>query len=286
MIAIGHNPEGRTVSDIQSLTQTVRDLSQRVDLWNQLMLWGLGFTVIAALFVLVATRMVVFRSGQLSSAQELLSAAKDRQLQDDLKAKDIEIGNLKIRSDTAESGIATAQVVAAKANLLAEQEKLARVKIEEGIAWRRMGKETRTAFGLKFLPFSRQRSGIAYNPNDVEASGFATDLALALHDVAKWNISEPQPVMKMREGPVPVGTNPPLERGITVVTTADEESRHRAGLLAKELTALGFDSVVSGDIDRRSTIPTIYIWVEPRPEGPQGEAKLRAQKEHKQINPN
>lgn len=186
----------------------------------------------------------------------------------------------RVAGATAEA--AKAILAAADANKATEDERMARVKIKEGIAWRRMGQETRASFGAKFFPFAGQRSGIGYNANDVEASGFATDLALALHDVAKWSISEPQPVMKMREGPVPVGTNPPLERGVFIVTTADVESRRRAGLLAKELNGLGFDSVVSGNIDRRSTIPTVYIWVEPRPEGPQGEAKVRAQKENKQ----
>ena len=255
------------MSEIESLTKSVRDFGQSVDLWNQLMLIGLALTVLAALFVLIATRMVVFRSGQMATAQGLLGDAKDRQLASDLRDKDLKI--------------AESNRIAADANKATEDERTARVELEEGIAWRRMGKEARSSFGAKFLPFSGQRSGIAYNLNDVEASGFASDLALALHDIAKWNISEPQPVMKIREGPVPVGTNPPLERGVYIVTTADEESRRRSALLAKELNALGFDSIVSDNIDRRSTVPTIYVWVEPRPEGPQGEAKTRAKGEGK-----
>ena len=159
MIAIGHKPEGGTVSDIQSLTQTVRDFSHSIDFWNQLMLWGLAFTVIAALSVLVATRMVVFRSGQLSATQELLGAAKDRQLQAELGAKDVEIGKLKLRSDTAESAIATAQADAAKANLLAEQEKLARVKLEKQIQPRAIDQSAREQISEELKKFAPTLKG-------------------------------------------------------------------------------------------------------------------------------
>jgi len=84
------------MSEIQSLTARIRDLSQSVDWWNSAMISGLALAALAAIFVLVATRIVVRRSGQLSEAQQLLSAARDRQLQADLKGKDIEIGNLKL----------------------------------------------------------------------------------------------------------------------------------------------------------------------------------------------
>jgi hypothetical protein len=56
----GQRSDGGIVSDIQLLTETVSDLNHSVDFWNQLMLWGLGLTVIAGAFVLVATRMVIF----------------------------------------------------------------------------------------------------------------------------------------------------------------------------------------------------------------------------------
>ena len=88
IIHSGYKTEGENVSEIQSLA--IRDLSQSVDLWNQLMLWGLALAAITAIFVVLATRIVVNRTGQLSETQELLSAAKDRQLQSDLKGKDIE----------------------------------------------------------------------------------------------------------------------------------------------------------------------------------------------------
>jgi hypothetical protein len=94
-----HNSEGGSVSDIQTLTQSVREFSHSVDLWNQWMLGGLALTVLAAIFVLVATRMVVFRSGQMSTAQDLLSEAKDRQLALDLREKDKKIAEANERAE-------------------------------------------------------------------------------------------------------------------------------------------------------------------------------------------
>jgi hypothetical protein len=67
------------MSEIQALTSSVKDLSGKVDFWNLLMIWGLIVTAGAAVFMVVATRIVVTRTGQLSEAQKLLSDAKDRE---------------------------------------------------------------------------------------------------------------------------------------------------------------------------------------------------------------
>jgi outer membrane murein-binding lipoprotein Lpp len=79
------------MSEIEALTLRAQVLSQSVDFWNLLMLWGLALAAVAAVFVVVATRVVVTRTGQLTDVQNLLSAAKDRQLKVDLEQKDAEI---------------------------------------------------------------------------------------------------------------------------------------------------------------------------------------------------
>jgi hypothetical protein len=93
MMPNGQSSEGEKVSEIQALTARVNVLSQSVDLWNLLMLWGLGVALIATAFVFIATRLIITRSGELSATQELLSAAKDRQLSSDLRDKDVKIGD-------------------------------------------------------------------------------------------------------------------------------------------------------------------------------------------------
>jgi hypothetical protein len=55
------------------------------------MIWGLAIAAIAAIFVLISTRVVVAKSKELSQAQDHLGDAKDKQLKIDLRAKDAQI---------------------------------------------------------------------------------------------------------------------------------------------------------------------------------------------------
>jgi hypothetical protein len=174
---------------------------------------------------------------------------------------------------------------AARLGKAAEDERLARVKIEEAIAWRRLAPERRAELAVYLKGFSGQRVWLIYNLNDVEAFGFAMDLATALQ-LAKWDATEPEPIWKMTEGPVPVGTHPLLERGVVISSTEDKTSRDASNALVRELLSFGFDANKSSRpaINQSTPSPTVFLSVEPRPEGPQGEAKLRAQRQHNQVN--
>src|SRR5216683_5223045 len=130
----GQESEGENVPEIESLTLRVGELSRSVDLWNLLMLWGLAGAMTAAAFVLLTTRIIVTRTGELTKAQDLLSSAKDRQLQSDLRLKDVEIGTLKVRSDTAEAEISKAQADAAKATQQAAAAKTAQQQVQIELA--------------------------------------------------------------------------------------------------------------------------------------------------------
>jgi hypothetical protein len=66
--------------EVESLTQLRDALNRVVDCWNSWMLWGLAFAAIAALWVGIATRMVIFRSKQLAEAQSRLDSAKEAEL--------------------------------------------------------------------------------------------------------------------------------------------------------------------------------------------------------------
>ncbi len=146
------------MTDIQSLTQTVHDFSQSVDLWNQLMLWGLGFTVVATLFVLVATRMVVFRAGQLSTAQEALGEAKDRQLESDLKGKDIKI---------AEALKAGGEANERAANLEAQN-----LKLEAVVQPRDLSQEQLKDMADRFKSFAGRELSVRSYALDLESKRF------------------------------------------------------------------------------------------------------------------
>jgi len=70
----------------------------------------------------------------------------------------------------------------------------------------------------------------------------------------------------------------PVETGVTIASTGDEASRNASGMLVRDLVALGFDAAKSPTIESRP-VPMVIVTIEVRPEGPQGEAKLRAQKQ-------
>jgi hypothetical protein len=128
------------------------------------MLWGLVIAAIAAIWIVLSTRLAVIRAKELGTTQGLLSDAKDRQLQTDLKAKDIEIGNLRVKADATEAGISEANQKAAEANLLAEQEHLARVKIEERIGGWKLSKDAQNNLSKALKPFAGTHFSLAANP--------------------------------------------------------------------------------------------------------------------------
>lgn len=168
------------ISEIDSLTTRRNALSEAVDFWNRWMLWGLVIAAVAAAWIVLTTRLTVLRSQQLSAAQGELDLAKDRQLQTDLKEKDVEIGNLKMKSETAEAGITSAQAEAARANLLAEQERLARVKLEKQLAPRMLSEKDRQDIAdhlRMFTPnFVGRKVTISSQTGDAEGMVFALEI--------------------------------------------------------------------------------------------------------------
>src|ERR1035438_9449745 len=165
----------------------------------------------------------------------------------------------------------------------AEAERLARVELEQSIAWRRLNQETRDKLASKLRHFSVARSWLLYNMNDVEAFNFGADLVLALKS-ATWNPTEPESLIKINEGPVPPGTNPALARGVVVSSTGEKANEEAADALVAAISSLGFDCTKSPRpvIREQHLSPTVFVMIEPRPEGPQGNAKLRAEAKKRQ----
>ncbi len=250
------------MSDIQSFTQSVRDLSRSVDLWNHLMLVGLALTVVAGVFVLVATRMVVFRGSQLATAQESLGAAKDRQLASDLKDKDLKI---------------------AAANKATEDERMARVELEDNVSWRILSERHKKDIEADLSRFSGQLAECNFLSSDTEAFSFSSEIAAALR-TAHWEVIPPNPyVIALKETTLPTSTSP-IEKigfGVEVLSTSDAQGISAAQAVVKELGKLGFDANFAPS-EQRPQASRVWIMVQHRPLGAQGEAKLRGQKATKQ----
>jgi len=116
--------EGVQVYDIQALTIRAQELSQSVDRWNTAMVWALVFTALAAIAVVVTTRIVLTKAKQLAQTQDALIRAKDQKLALDLRDKDLKISE--------------ASLEAASATEKAEKERLARLELEKQVAPRRL----------------------------------------------------------------------------------------------------------------------------------------------------
>ncbi len=184
-IASATRSEVENVPEIQALTLRVEALTQSVDFWNQLMVWGLAAAAIAAVFIVVSTRIVVSRTGQLSTAQDLLREAKDRQLQVDLSQKGIEIGNLTVAAGAAETEIATAKTEMAKQETRAATAEKALLELQQRLAHRRIDKAEQDKIAALLLPFP---SVVRFTKlNESEAGPFADDL-LAIFQAAHWSV--------------------------------------------------------------------------------------------------
>jgi len=201
----------------------------------------------------------------------------------------------------SESQIETARGEAAKANEGAgeanerasknekEAAQLRRdaVELEDSISWRKLTPTSRTKlqseldFAHLILGLSVPRTWLLYNNNDTEAFTFAMDLGAVLQS-AKWNPTDPEPIEKMFEGPVPFGTNK-LPRGVVVSTVGGKVEDAAASVLVKAISDLGFYCTKSPlpAIHEQHPNPTVFVFIDARPEGPQGEAKLRREAERK-----
>jgi hypothetical protein len=261
------NSEGENVPEIQTLTSRVRDLSHSVDLWNESMLWGLALAAVATVFVVLATRIVVTRTGQLSEAQSLLSDAKDRQLQSDLKVKDVEIKNLGTdavaRAKEADVRIAGAQQAAAEANLRAEQERLERIKLEEALSPRLFRAQEEAIEKLR--AFSGTAVTLEYFA-DPECKRTAEQIAWVLNP-AGWLITSranPDPSPLFREGVI-VGR---IAEGGGVVPVSDPKffGPSAGAALIDELNKTGIDATTSLGFGPGGPSVFVHVAVKPSPE--------------------
>lgn len=172
--------------------------------------------------------------------------------------------------------ISEANARAAEANETAEKERLARIRLEEDLAWRRLSKEQQDILISKLSVFSDQSVSVWYGAGDKEAETFAWEFATVLY-VAKWQVFSPASSVTMAESGNPFGSVSRLETGVTVSSSRNKSSQQAAQAVARELLALGFNATKSSKLEK-SDSPMVWVNIEVRPKGPQGQAKLRKQK--------
>lgn len=162
----------------------------------------------------------------------------------------------------------------------AQDEMLARVKIEASVAWRHLTDQQKADIGSALRRrFSNQGVSFWYNAGDTEGSWFAADIAEAVRAAHTLRVYSPGSIMTMREnGRVgdPIGRD---HTGVTVQSTRDQRSSQLADAIVQELTLRGFNAARQTDPPYDpNPVPQVWVNVDPRPIGPQGEFKLAAQR--------
>jgi hypothetical protein len=168
----------------------------------------------------------------------------------------------------------------------AEDERLARVKIEARVAWRRLTEQQKEDIGNRMKRFSNQGVSFWSNAGDVEASWFAADIAEAIAKAETLRVYAPaQFISAMEGGHANLGK--PIrhaDTGVVVGYTPDAPSQLLSDAIVKELTTRGFDAMTRKNESKEPIAPQVAVQVEARPEGPQGEFKIQAAHEAKAKN--
>jgi hypothetical protein len=199
--------------------------------------------------------------------------------------KEVEIA--KEKSGGAYERAATAEREAARLGKDAEDERLARVKIEAAVAWRSLDDKQKHDIGSALASFSpKAGASIWYDSSSTEAQMFADDIAEALRSggITTTNVGG---MMSMAEGGKWNGPIVKSPTGVILQSTNVPAAIEFAGAVLRELSNRGFDVIRTKDPPfEKGTSPVIWINVEGRPKGPQGEYKLQAEREAKAKNAN
>jgi hypothetical protein len=184
-----------------------------------------------------------------------------------------------------EAQIASAQRDAAESKKEAETEHLARVQIEAAVAWRHLDEQAKNDIGAALASFGpRAGASMWYNASSTEAEMFADDIAGALRS-GHITTTAPGGIMAAREGGKCNGEITSVDTGVVIQSTKAPAAIEFAKALIKELNSRGFDAKRQTNPpfeDKPS--PVIWVNVESRPRGPQGEFKLQAEREAKAKN--
>jgi outer membrane murein-binding lipoprotein Lpp len=223
-------------------------------------------------------------AGELAVGIEVASInLKLRGKESELRSKNAE---LRSKSDQLLALVtqkaAEAQQKAGEANEKAESEHLARVRIEAAVAWRSLDDKQKQEIGAALASFSpKAGASIWYDSSSTEAQMFADDIAEALRygHITTTNVGG---MMSMAEGGKWNGPIVKGQTGVMVQSTNIPAAIEFASAVIKELSSRGFDATRTKDPPfEKGTGPVVWINVEGRPKGPQGQYKLQAEQQAK-----
>ncbi len=210
------------------------------------------------------TRTFIVEDKQQAAAESTIAGLKAATAKDELEAARLRKDSEQLKKD-------------------AEDEHTARVTIEAKVAWRRLDDKEKSdlASNLGNIPPNSEGASFWTLAGDAEAGTFAVDLAEAIKRTGIV-VQPPGEIVSMRSAGKFGDPIKPFDFGVSVISTKDETSRSLAEHLIKELNNRGFDAYRQKDpAFKDSSVPQIEVFVHSRPQGPQGEFKLQAEREAK-----
>ncbi len=170
-----NNSRGEKLSEIQTLTERVRELSGIVNLWTS---WYVCFVLLAVIIASVVffTQFMSIKKGKdLAQTQNELIKAKDEHLVIDLKEKDLKISEANERASNADK-------IAADAKLETEKLRDKNISLEMAVSPRIL-EQGLTGESLK--PFANAEISVISLP-DFEPRRTAGQIRFMLRSVAGW----------------------------------------------------------------------------------------------------
>jgi hypothetical protein len=186
-----------------------------------------------------------------------LAALQDLELNRYKTEAGVQIAQAHESAAKANENAASANLKAAEANKLAESERLARLKIEEKLAWRRLDLNSKQALALrdKLLPFSGQQYSIGTYNDDPECLQLQDSINSVLH-AAGWIYPNPK-----------WGMFATLVQGVVVriSPTANTTTKQAASALVSGLNEMGIVSKLTSDKDASGLGDSIQVRVGKKP---------------------
>jgi hypothetical protein len=189
------------------------------------------------------------------------------------KAGKLKDDALKRYQATATQSIAEANKVASIANQQAASANLELATLQAKVAPRRLTKEQQDKLASEVKAFAPQVASVWYGAGDKESETFSWEIAAGLH-AAGWTVFSPASTVTLAASGKEFGATSRLQTGVVVASTSDEHSLKAADAVVAELSALGFDATKAPKTEDRAE-PVVIVTVEARPEGAQGEQKLK-----------
>jgi len=187
------------------------------------------------------------------------------------KLKDAELTRYQVE---ARQSVAEANRAASIASQQATAANLELASLHSKMAPRRLTQEQQERLASGVKPLAQQLASVWYGAGDKESENFSWDIASALN-AAGWRVFSPASSATLAQSGKPFGTIPRLQTGVVVSSNSDQTSVNAVDALVRELSALGFDVRKASATGDRAE-PVVVVTVQARPDGPQGDQKLKA----------